>query len=600
MSIYIKQLTHTDSIITKLKMNTSLFLALKPLVQKCLAFSPIRVFIGLVLMLLSSVTSGVGILLIIPLLASVGVDMGGTALNSSISNKINDVALTIGLELDLLTVLMIYLLLILVLSAFSFISSVVLVSFRQSFVMYLRDEMSRALFFTQWRFLNRQHMADFMRLLTGQISSVGACLSLLLTLASSLVLVIVYIVFALYLSAKLTLLALVCGLGLAALLWPINKRIHTSGRLGLSANTDIHRSIFENISSLKIIKSFAAEERYLDQMRTANKAVEEQQVRMAKFNALTRFVNMVGAAIIFTLLFYTSIEWLHLPTANLLVVLFIFSRLMPQISSIQSTIQALIHRAPAYQDLLKQSANLAQWSEQLGAELEAPQLHHEMRLNMLSYQYADGPSYVFKNVSAVISCKQTVAIVGPSGTGKSTLADLISGLTEPTSGSMSIDGVDINDNNRLAWRKQVAYVTQDVFLFHSSIRENLSWVCDPFIYPEGTVPEDELWRALNMAAADEFVRRLPLGLDTLIGDRGVKLSGGERQRLALARALLSQPKILILDEATSALDRDNELKIRDALVRLDGHLTIFIIAHNETTIEHVSKRIEMKPNKQRL
>jgi ATP-binding cassette subfamily C protein len=576
-------------------MNTSLLLALKPLVQKCLAFSPMRVLSGLLLMLLSSVTSGVGILLIIPLLASVGVDLGGATSNNGISDTINELAANIGLELNLLTVLIIYLVIIFVLAAFSFVSSIVLVSLRQSFVMHLRDDISRALFFTQWRYLNRQHMADFMRLLTGQVNSVGACLSMLLTLASSLVLVVVYLSFALLLSAKLTLLALIFGLGLAALLWPVNKRIHASGSLGLKASTNIHRSIFENISSLKIIKSFAAEERYLEHMRDANRTVEEQQIRMAKYNALTRFVNMVGAAVIFTLLFYSSIEWLSLPTANLLVMLFIFSRLMPQISSIQSTIQALIHRAPAYQDLLEQSANLVQWTERLNDEVESPQLKREMQLNALSYQYLDGETYAFENVNATIKYKQTVAIVGPSGVGKSTLADLISGLIEPTSGSILIDGAPITDESRLSWRKQVAYVTQDVFLFHDSVRENLSWVCDRSAYPQGKIPEDELWQALTLAAADEFVKRLPLGLDTLIGDRGVKLSGGERQRLALARALLSKPQVLILDEATSALDRENELKIRDALVRLDGRLTIFIIAHNETTIEHVSQRIEMTP-----
>lgn len=575
-------------------MDTSLFLTLKPLVKKCLAFSPMRVASGLVLMLLSSVTSGVGILLIIPLLASVGVDLGGATSHDSISDKINKFAAFLGLDLELLTVLIIYLVLIFIFSAFSFVSSIVLVSLRQSFVVHLRNDISKALFYTQWRYLNRQHMADFMRLLTGQVNLVGACLNLLLTLISSLILVFVYISFALLLSTKLTLLALICGLGLAALLWPVNKRIHTSGSLGLKANTNIHRSIFESINSLKIIKSFAAEERFLKYMSEANKTVEEQQIRMAKYNALTRFVNIVGAALIFTVLFYTSIEWLNLPTANLLVVLFIFSRLMPQISSIQSTIQALIHRAPVYQDLLEQSAHLIQWTERLSDHEESPQLKREIRLSGLGYQYMDGQSYAFENVNAAIKYNQTVAIVGPSGVGKSTLADLISGLIEPTSGRILIDGVPITGDNRLSWRKRVAYVTQDVFLFHDSIRENLSWVCHPAKYSHGKIPEDALWQALKLAAADEFVKKLPLGLDTFIGDRGVKLSGGERQRLALARALLSKPQVLILDEATSALDRDNEMKIRDALVRLDGQLTIFIIAHNETTIEHVSQRIEMK------
>jgi ATP-binding cassette subfamily C protein len=361
----------------------------------------------------------------------------------------------------------------------------------------------------------------------------------------------------------------------------------------LSANRNIHRSIFDNIGSLKIIKSFAAEERYLSSMESTSAELEQQQIRMAKFNALTRWVNMVGAAIIFTVLFYSAIERFELPIANLLAMLFIFSRLMPQVSSIQSTIQNLIHQAPTYQDLMARSADLKQWSEVCDStgQSDAPQFQESIKLENLGYQYIDSQGPVLDAINATFKRNQTVAIVGPSGIGKSTLADLISGLLEPSSGQISVDGCAIDDSNRLAWRSRVAYVTQDVFLFHASIRENLIWICDQSELESNAMLEQELWSVLELAAASDFVKMLPQGLDTVIGDRGVKLSGGERQRLALARALLSKPDVLILDEATSALDNQNELKIRNALVKLDGELTIIIIAHNETTIEHVTQRI---------
>ncbi|PIW44083.1 MAG: hypothetical protein COW18_14165 [Zetaproteobacteria bacterium CG12_big_fil_rev_8_21_14_0_65_54_13] len=149
---------------------------------------------------------------------------------------------------------------------------------------------------------------------------------------------------------------------------------------------------------------------------------------------------------------------------------------------------------------------------------------------------------------------------------------------------MRCDDMVLEGDARMAWRRGVAYITQEVFLFHDTVRANLAWVSPG-------VSEAELWQALEMAAAAEFVRALPAGLDTLIGDRGIRLSGGERQRLALARALLSKPQLLILDEATSALDHDNEQKINQALLQLDGKLTILIIAHRETTIAHVKQRI---------
>lgn len=566
---------------------------LKPLIVRCFQFSPIKVVVSLVLMLSSSFTSGIGILLIVPLLASVGVDVGGGSATSGVTKTISDIADRVGITLQLESVLGLYLLLIVAMAALSFASSVVLASLRHSFVVDLRDELSRALFFTQWRYLNRTHMSDFMRLITEQVHSVGTSLHLLLGLTSSVILVLVYLLFAFALSIKLTVIALLCGLSLAALLWPVNRKIHDSGNIGLLAHKNIHRSIFDNMSSLKIIKSFAAEDRYLKRMSASNKLMEEQLVRMAKFNGLTRFVNMVGAAVIFTALFYTAIKYLALPVANLLVVLFIFARLMPQISLMQNTIQSLIHQAPKYQDLLDRSSDLAMWAEKVDDSVVAPSLNSSLVLNDLGYQYLGNEQFAFEGISATVQRNETVAIIGPSGGGKSTLADLISGLLEPTSGQILVDGLAINERTRLAWRQRVAYVTQEVFLFHQSVRDNMNWVCDLEAFDDGKVPEERLWEVLELAAADDFVRSLPQGLDTLIGDRGVKLSGGERQRLALARALLSNPDILILDEATSALDRVNELKIRDALINLEGKLTIIIIAHNETTIEHVAQRIRI-------
>ena len=573
-------------------MNLKLLLQLKPLIVKCMQFSPFKVLSALVLMLFSNVTSGIGILMIIPLLASVGIDIGISNAPQGFVDSIAKLAGFVGLSLDLQSVLLIYLILIIGVASLAFINSVVTTSLSQAFVVQLRRQLMREVFYAKWRYLSQEHLSDFIRLLTGQTQSVGSSLSLLLTLANSVIMVVVYLTFSLFVSPVVTLIALACALVLVLVLWPINKFIYASGGIGLRANRDIYRSIFDNVGSLKLIKSFSAEERYLTKLSGINAELEKQQIKMAKYNALTRWVNMVGAAIIFTLLFYTAIEWLVLPVGNLLVMLFIFSRLMPQISSIQSTLQRLIHQAPTYIDLLEQSKNLKQWTEDNDSKIaQAPSFTSTIDFQDVSYAYLGGTSDVLSSITTTINHNETVAIVGPSGVGKSTLADIIAGMVEPSAGQLLVDGVAIDEQNRLAWRQRVAYVTQDVFLFHESVRDNLSWVYQSELGQ--SVPEEELWHALSLAAADEFVKSMPQGLDTVIGDRGVKLSGGERQRLVLARALLSKPDVLILDEATSALDLQNELKIQDALKNLDGKLTIIVIAHNENTISHVNKRIEL-------
>ncbi len=569
-------------------------LELRPLVTTCWRFAPYRILATFVLMLLSSFASGAGILMIVPLISSVGIDVGATSLSSGLANTINVWANYLGVQLSLGMVLLVYLLLIIFMASTGFLSTTISASLRHSFVVHLRSEIARSLFYAQWRYLNQNHMSDFMRLLTSQVQSSSVSVHSLLALLSSVVLVSVYLLLSLFISIKLTVIALACGLILVVVLWPINRRIHASGSIGLSANKDMHRNLFENVASLKMIKSFAAEEKYLQQMEIANQALEYQQVRMAKFNALTRWVNTVGAALIFTLLFYISIRWLQLPVANLLVILFIFSRLMPQLSNMQNLVQNLINQAPSYQDLMTQSHMLKEWAEPLGDDSAVAVLGDSIELEGVEYRHIEQPDRpVFRTVTERIKSKTTVAITGRSGAGKSTLADLISSLLEPTAGQIRVDGQVIDHSNRLQWRKQVAYVTQEVFLFHDSIRANLEWVIEPAASRSPERVEAELWQALEQASAIDFVRSLPEGLDTIIGDRGVKLSGGERQRLALARALLSGPSLLILDEATSALDRDNELNIRDALINLDGKLTIIIIAHDETTIEHVSHRIRL-------
>jgi ATP-binding cassette subfamily C protein len=198
--------------------------------------------------------------------------------------------------------------------------------------------------------------------------------------------------------------------------------------------------------------------------------------------------------------------------------------------------------------------------------------------------------YTIDEASFVIPAFKMTAFMGHSGAGKSTLADLLTGLLKLDRGAILIDGKPLTDANLHAWRSSIGYVPQEPFLLHKSIRENLLWVA-----PEAA--DGALWEALHLAAAEEFVRRLPEGLDTVIGDRGARLSGGERQRIVLARALLRKPSLLILDEATSALDEENENRIQEALGRLQGKLTLVVIAHRQSAIRQADKVIVLEKGK---
>jgi ATP-binding cassette subfamily C protein len=184
---------------------------------------------------------------------------------------------------------------------------------------------------------------------------------------------------------------------------------------------------------------------------------------------------------------------------------------------------------------------------------------------------------VITDLNLTIPVGKTTAVIGPSGSGKSTVVDLATGLILPKSGSVFIDACPLEPSQVRLWRTHIGYVPQDTFLFHDSIRQNLLWA-----RPDAT--EEDIQEALRLAAADEFVARLPHGLDTVVGDRGVRLSGGERQRIALARALLRKPSLLVLDEATSNIDSDSENRILNAVHELHGSITILIISHRLSTV----------------
>ncbi|MEL6541210.1 MAG: ABC transporter ATP-binding protein [Pseudomonadota bacterium] len=192
-------------------------------------------------------------------------------------------------------------------------------------------------------------------------------------------------------------------------------------------------------------------------------------------------------------------------------------------------------------------------------------------------QYEGAKAPALSCVNATIKAGTITALIGQSGAGKSTMGDLIMGLTQPSEGALLIDGQPLEDTNRRAWRRSVACVPQDAFLMNDTIAANLR-------IGKPDASEDEIWRSLDQANAGDLVRGLPDGLETMAGDRGGRFSGGERQRLALARALLRQPQLLVLDEATSALDWENQSIIADAIQALRGELTIVTIAHRSSLI----------------
>jgi ABC-type multidrug transport system fused ATPase/permease subunit len=203
----------------------------------------------------------------------------------------------------------------------------------------------------------------------------------------------------------------------------------------------------------------------------------------------------------------------------------------------------------------------------------------EIRLNNITYKYPNTDVYIFNDANMEIPVGSAVGVVGTTGAGKTTIIDILLGLLNLENGTITADGVDIHTNYQ-GWLKNIGYIPQTLFMTDASIRNNVA-----FGYDDDEIDEDRVWEVLKEAQLDEFVRSLPDGLDTSIGERGIRISGGQRQRIAIARALYEDPEVLILDEATSALDNETEAAIMDSINILAGKKTLVIIAHRLQTIE---------------
>lgn len=259
-------------------------------------------------------------------------------------------------------------------------------------------------------------------------------------------------------------------------------------------------------------------------------------------------------------------------------------RVLPSVNRINTYITEIAYTEPSlnfvYENLqegMKTDAMLAE--RKANSQVEKLKLENQIELAHISFHYPDSDKYIFKDAHMVVPRGKSVGIIGASGAGKSTIVDVLLGLLHAQEGEITCDGVNIFKNYE-SWLAQVGYIPQSIYLIDESIRDNIAFGID-----RDKISDERIWEVLEEAQLKEFVEELPEGLDTTIGDRGVRLSGGQRQRIGIARALYNDPEILVFDEATSALDNDTEAAVMEAVNSFHGKKTMIIIAHRLNTIE---------------
>ena len=266
-------------------------------------------------------------------------------------------------------------------------------------------------------------------------------------------------------------------------------------------------------------------------------------------------------------------------------------RLLPSVGRINEHLATVLYSFPSI-DLIYHDLRMTESVQDVkNDEPKEWKFEHLLKIKNVSYHYPDAEENVIEKASFQIEKGSSIAFVGASGAGKTTMVDIILGLLVPQMGKITADGMDIERNISL-WQKEIGYIPQTIYLSDDTIRNNIA-----FGIPEDKIDEEAVQNALHKAQLFDFVDSLPNGLDTVVGDRGVRLSGGQRQRIGIARALYHDPEILILDEATSALDNETETSVMEAIDSLKGLKTMIIIAHRLTTIRNVDVIYEVADGK---
>lgn len=363
------------------------------------------------------------------------------------------------------------------------------------------------------------------------------------------------------------------------------KVLKRLGKEKIAANTSRFRYLEEMLTGIKTVKTYAAQSFFYDRFAKESKKFSLIQPKVQMTYATPKYlleILAMGGVLAITMYFFVTSGNLLKSLPRLTLYAIAGYRLLPALQKAFSAIAKVKHSMPSlhklYDDLM-----VAKKIEDLEEPVVVPmafQKHIELR--DISFRYDSEGAQVLDNLSLDINKGDMVAFVGSTGSGKTTLIDILTGLLNPDTGELIVDGTPINSKNIEQWQRNIAYVPQDVYLYDDTIRANIT-----FGLNGGGYDDHRMNKALELAGISTFIQEeLPEGLETMIGERGVRLSGGQRQRLGLARALYSDPTVLVLDETTSALDNITEKGIIESLLSLPDEITIVMIAHRLSTVQY--------------
>jgi subfamily B ATP-binding cassette protein MsbA len=457
----------------------------------------------------------------------------------------------------------------------------------------MREQVSDRLFEIVMRLsfpcASRYKVGDLLSYIGGA-GTVQGQIQLWQTFTIELLMFLAYLSVILWISPKLSLFAVALSAILFGFQRYLSPRFQELSLKSTNIGVEVAKETTENIQGLRLIHTFGRQKQAVEKVRVLRRQIIPVQRKSAHFGAIsaplsgTLVIMVVSGLLIGGLGILDQSTRVVVPA--LLTFISAFNRMATQAQRVIGILNAL---ANTFGQMTRLN-QILDTSDKEFASFEGKEffsLKQGVTFDCVSLQYREGKEFALKDLSFSINKGKVVALVGSSGAGKSSIADLLVGLYDVTEGAILVDGLNLREYSPPSWRSRLGVVSQDTFIFNTSILKNISYGIEE-------ISEERAIEAAKQAQAHKFISNLPLGYDTIVGERGYRLSGGQRQRIALARAILKQPEILILDEATSALDSQSERLVQEALGKFQSDRTALVIAHRLSTIVNADEIIVLE------
>lgn len=545
---------------------------------------PVRTVVVVVLVLLAGLAEGVGVAALLPLLGlATGAD--GQTPDGGISGQVADLLASFGITYSVEA------LLVLIVVGMALKAALTVLAHREAGYVAarvaadLRLALIRGLMHARWEYFTRQPSGKLSNALSSEAQRASAVFVHGTKLAASTMQVIVYLGLAFAVSWQIALTALALGLVMVASLNVLVRVSRRAGRQQTAVLTSLISRLSDGLYALKPLKAMGREDQLQPLLESDTEELEAAQRRQVISEAAVRAAHEPIVAFFMAIIVYVLLRQVGVPFDSLLFVALLFQRTVVNLGRVQTTYQQVMTVESALW-AIRHTIGEAGEAEETSRGGVVPDLERAIRFDGVSFDYGD--KAVLRDLDLTIQSGRLTAVIGPSGAGKTTVADLVTGLYRPTGGEIHVDDTPMRDVDLAGWRRRIGYVPQDLVLFHDTVFVNVG-MGDP------SITRDDVERALRHAGAWEFVSAMPEGIDTVVGERGMRISGGQRQRISIARALVAKPALLILDEATTALDPDTERAILATVRDLRDQVTVLAISHQPTLVEAADHVFRLDP-----